>query len=100
MIPFLHLGPVALPTFGLMIATAMVCAFFLLRADLRRRGMIGDGTGVDAETLVAVPTLAGLIGAKLYHVLESPGELFSDPIGRLFSSFGFAWFGETSEHTS
>jgi len=88
MIPFLHLGPITLPTFGLMVATAMICAFFVMRADLKRRGI-----EIEAETLVAVPSLAGMIGAKLYHVLESPRELFADPVGQLFTSYGFAWFG-------
>ena len=88
MIPFLHLGPITLPTFGLMVATAMICAFFVMRADLKRRGI-----EIEAETLVAVPSLAGMIGAKLYHVLETPRELFADPVGQLFTSYGFAWFG-------
>jgi len=88
MIPFLHLGPLTLPTFGLMVATAMICAFFVMRADLKRRGI-----EIEAETLVAVPSLAGMIGAKLYHVLETPRELFADPVGQLFTSYGFAWFG-------
>ncbi len=88
MIPFLHLGPITLPTFGLMVATAMICAFFVMRADLKRRGI-----EIEAETLVAMPSLAGMIGAKLYHVLETPRELFADPFGQLFTSYGFAWFG-------
>ena len=88
MIPFLHIGPITLPTFGLMVATAMICAFFVMRADLKRRGI-----EIEAETLVAVPSLAGMIGAKLYHVLETPRELFADPVGQLFTSYGFAWFG-------
>ena len=88
MIPFLHIGPITLPTFGLMVATAMLCAYFVLRADLRRRGI-----DAEAETLVAVPSIAGMIGAKLYHVLESPREFFANPLGELFSSYGFAWFG-------
>lgn len=88
MIPFLHLGPITLPTFGLMVATAMICACFVMRADLKRRRI-----EIEAETLVAVPSLAGMIGAKLYHVLETPRELFADPRGQLFTSYGFAWFG-------
>lgn len=88
MTPFLHLGPVALPTFGLMMAAAIVAAFFVLRADLRRRGIQAD-----ADTLCTIPALAGIAGAKLYHVLESPRELIANPWHELFSQFGFAWFG-------
>ena len=66
----------------------MLCAYFVLRADLARRGIAAD-----AETLIAGPCLAGILGAKLYHVLESPSEFFADPWHELFSQFGFAWFG-------
>ena len=92
MIPFLHIGQLAIPTFGLMVACAMVAAYFVLRADLARRG-IADKKSGEAETLIAAPCLAGFIGAKLYHLLESPSEFLADPIHLLFSPYGFAWFG-------
>jgi phosphatidylglycerol---prolipoprotein diacylglyceryl transferase len=142
MIPFLHLGPLTIPTFGLMVACAMLAAFFVLRADLMRRGLSAsvekrqpsktevpgaqpktDGKNAgntdegssrdfssddaqqeqsrsrlrsgsaEAEMLIAIPCLAGIAGAKLYHVLESPADFFAHPIEMLFSPFGFAWFG-------
>jgi phosphatidylglycerol---prolipoprotein diacylglyceryl transferase len=92
MIPFLHLGPLAIPTFGLSVACAMLAAYFVLRADLARRG-IADSKSGEAETLVASPCLAGFIGAKLYHLLETPSEFFANPLSLLFSPYGFAWFG-------
>ncbi len=92
MIPFLHLGPLTIPTFGLSVACAMLVAYFVLRADLARRG-IADPKSGEAESLVASPCLAGFIGAKLYHLLETPSEFFADPLGLLFSPYGFAWFG-------
>jgi len=92
MIPFLHLGPLQIPTFGLMVATAMVMAYFVLRADLARRGIAAKDSGT-AEAFIAVPCLAGIIGAKLYHVLETPRQLLADPIGEIFSRYGLAWFG-------
>ena len=92
MIPFLHFGPVTIPTFGLSVACAMLFAYFVLRADLARRG-IADAKSGEAESLVASPCLAGFIGAKLYHLLESPAEFFADPWHLLISPYGFAWFG-------
>jgi phosphatidylglycerol---prolipoprotein diacylglyceryl transferase len=122
-IPFIHLGPLAIPTFGLMVACAMLGAYFVLRADLARRGLsanvaAGASAGksssggklakaasksaaavraaagrVEAETLIAIPCLAGILGAKLYHVLETPGDLLASPVQELFSPYGFAWFG-------
>ena len=88
MIPFLHFGWLTIPTYGLSVALAMLAAFFVLRADLARRGIAAD-----AELFIAIPCLAGIIGAKLYHVLETPSDFFAHPFNELFSQFGFAWFG-------
>lgn len=88
MLPFLHLGPLTVPTFGLLVATAMLVAFAVLHVDLRRWGL-----PIEAETLVGLPATAGIVGAKLYHVLENPRELLAHPASELFSQFGFAWFG-------
>jgi phosphatidylglycerol---prolipoprotein diacylglyceryl transferase len=92
MIPFLHLRWLTIPTFGLMVATAMLVSFYVLRADLHRRGIAQNNSGL-AEAFVAIPSLAGIIGAKLYHVLETPRDLLADPFGQIFSQYGFAWFG-------
>ena len=91
-IPFLHIGPIELPTFGLMVAAAMIVSYYVLRADLARRG-IADKTSSTAEMLIVLPCLAGIAGAKLYHVLETPRELFAHPAEELLSRYGLAWFG-------
>lgn len=92
MIPFIHLGPLLVPTFGLMIAVAMVAAYYVMRADMARRGLAAKNTST-AEMFVAVPALCGIVGAKLYHVLETPRDLLADPAGQLLSRYGLAWFG-------
>jgi phosphatidylglycerol---prolipoprotein diacylglyceryl transferase len=86
--PFIHLGPVTLGTYGLFVATGLLCAFFILRADLYRRGL-----DADAESIIGITGLSGLAGARLYHLLESPADFFADPWRLLFSTMGFAWFG-------
>ena len=88
MYPFIHLGPVTLGTYGLMVAIGLICAFFILRADFRRRGI-----SADAEAIIGITGLAGLVGSRLYHLLESPREFFADPWPQLFSTMGFAFFG-------
>jgi len=104
-IPFLHLGPITIPTFGLMVACAMLAAFFVLRADCERRGLAASrvsdksakashkSANAEAEMLIAIPSLLGLAGAKLYHLLESPADFFAHPVALLISPYGFAWFG-------
>jgi len=88
MIPFLHLGPLTLPTFGLMVAAGLLAASYILQDDFRRRGIHAD-----AVLIIGIAGLAGIVGARLYHVLESPSEFFADPWPLIFSRFGFAWFG-------
>lgn len=95
MIPFLHIWRLTVPTFGLMVASAMVAAYFLLRAEILRRGLAPDksAAGAEAEIFIAVPSLAGIVGAKLYHELQSPADFFAHPFQQLVSPYGFAWFG-------
>lgn len=114
MIPFLHLGPLTIPTFGLMVATALLVAAYVLQADFDRRrshfqtlDYWQPGPGEDSGLLdrkvrhaphdegfliIGIAGISGLVGARLYHVLESPRELMADP-SMLYSRFGFAWFG-------
>ncbi len=103
MIPFLHLGPLTIPTFGLMVASGLLAAAYLLQADFDRRreqfqkgGYLKSGGKPshhdEGFLIIGVAGLAGLVGARLYHVLESPRELLADP-SVLISRFGFAWFG-------
>jgi len=42
MLPYIHLGPLTLGTYGLMLATALLCGFFVLRADLNRRRLAAN----------------------------------------------------------
>jgi phosphatidylglycerol---prolipoprotein diacylglyceryl transferase len=86
--PFIHIGPLTLGSYGLMVATGLICAFFILRADFARRGV-----SADAEAIIGITGLAGLAGSRLYHLLETPAEFFADPWPQLFSTMGFAFVG-------
>src|SRR3984885_12404924 len=99
MIPFLHLGPLTIPTFGFMVATALFVSAYVLQAEFDQRReslekLPGYGGKRDEGFLIiGIAGIAGLIGARLYHVLESPSEFFADPWPQLFSRYGFAWVG-------
>ncbi len=103
MIPFLHLGPLTIPTFGLMVATGLLVAAYVLQADFdrRREGFLKRGFLQETKEpihhdegflVIGIAGISGLVGARLYHVLESPRDLIADP-SLLYSRFGFAWFG-------
>jgi phosphatidylglycerol:prolipoprotein diacylglycerol transferase len=90
MIPYLHLGPLTIPTFGLMVALALITAAYILQADFERRGMKAD-----AFLMITVAGLMGILGAKLYHLVEPESRdlFFAHPMSLLLDRFGFAWFG-------
>src|ERR1700716_3400275 len=71
-----------------MVAIALICAFFILRADFARRGI-----SADAEAIIGITGLSGLAGSRLYHLLETPADFFANPWPQLFSTMGFAFFG-------
>ncbi len=90
MIPYLHLGPLPIPTFGLMVALALIASAYIVQADFDRRGM-----DADAFAMITAAGLAGILGAKLYHLLEPDNRqlFFEHPGALLLSRYGFAWFG-------
>lgn len=104
MVPYLHIFGLSLPTFGLMLWLAAVAAAVLLHMNFKRHRIV-----TDALTIVATATVAGVLGAKLWHELEHPLELWltlriiaaelrHSPLTGIDDLFdwvktGFAWFG-------
>jgi prolipoprotein diacylglyceryl transferase len=73
-----------------MVALALITAAYILQADFDRRGMKAD-----AFLMITVAGLMGILGAKLYHLLEPESRdlFFAHPLSLLLDRFGFAWFG-------
>jgi phosphatidylglycerol---prolipoprotein diacylglyceryl transferase len=67
----IHVGSFQLRAYGLMIALGVLAAVALARHRWVARG--GDGDDITALAIWAVP--AGLVGARVYHVVTDP-ELF------------------------
>src|SRR6202021_2143319 len=88
MYPFIPLGHFSIGTFGLCLWLASVCACWTLYRNFLRYGVDADAVGVAAYT-----TVGGVVGAKLWHVLEDPSLLVHHPFLVLFDRAGFAWFG-------
>jgi phosphatidylglycerol:prolipoprotein diacylglycerol transferase len=88
MIPYLHIWHFTLPTFGLMLWLAAVTASFIMDRSFRRARVTGDALGI-----VAVTVVFGIVGAKLWHVLDTPIEFHYLGWSVLWQKDGYAWFG-------
>lgn len=104
MYPYITLGSFHLGTFGLFLWLAAVLAGIVLHLSFQR-----DGVDADALAIVTAVVIAGVLGAKIWHELQSPSELvaamrqialpgWSHP-GQVLTGFfewmraGIAWFG-------
>ena len=88
MYPFLHLGHFNVPTFGLMLWLAAVAGAFIMDRNFRRSQINADAVG-----MVAVAVVAGIVGAKIWHVIDTPIEFREFGWSVLWDRDGFAWFG-------
>ena len=88
MLPDLHLGFFNLPTFGLMLWCAAVVGAIVVDRGFKREKITADAVG-----MVAIALVAGILGAKVWHVLDSPSEFRTIGWGVLWDTAGFAWYG-------
>jgi phosphatidylglycerol:prolipoprotein diacylglycerol transferase len=88
MLPYLHLGWFNLPTFGLMLWCAAVAGALVVDRAFKRENITADAVG-----MVAIALVAGIVGAKLWHVFDSPSEFRTIGWGVLWDTAGFAWYG-------
>jgi phosphatidylglycerol:prolipoprotein diacylglycerol transferase len=71
-----------------MLWLAAVVAAFVMDRSFRRAHLTAD-----AVSIVAVTVVAGIVGAKLWHVLDTPLEFREAGWRALWDSAGFAWYG-------
>ena len=104
MYPYIDVGPVHLGTFGLLLWLAAVAATVVLH-----RNFVRNRIDADALSIVAFVVITGVLGAKAWHELQNPADLYAafrqivaPGWHRPFSvvmdflhwfQAGFAWFG-------
>lgn len=88
MYPFIHIGHFNLPTFGLMLWLAAVAAALIVDRGFKRAHIDADAVGI-----VAITVVMGIIGAKLWHVIDTPADFRELGWRVLYDSAGFAWYG-------
>ncbi len=89
MYPELHLGPLTLQTFGLMFALAFLAAGALVAKRLKEIGKPVDW----AYEIGFSALIGGVVGSRLYFLVQNYDSVKSDLLGNLFSGSGLVWYG-------
>lgn len=72
-----------------MAAIAFLVAGWLTGKEMDRVGLPGEA----ASNMVFWAAVGGIVGSKLWYVLQDPAALAHDPIGMVFSGSGVVWYG-------
>lgn len=89
MYPELHLGPLTLQTFGLMFALAFLAAGALIAKRLKEIDKPVDW----AYEMGFAALLGGVVGSRIYFIVQNYDSVKSDLLGNLFSGSGLVWYG-------
>jgi phosphatidylglycerol:prolipoprotein diacylglycerol transferase len=89
MYPEIHLGPLTLQTFGIMFALGFVAAGALIAKRLPELGKPVDW----AYEMCFAALVGGVVGSRLYYIVENYDQVKDDLLGNLFSGSGLVWYG-------
>jgi phosphatidylglycerol:prolipoprotein diacylglycerol transferase len=87
--PELHIAGITLQTFGLMMGLAFVVSGAIVSRRLQELGKPVDW----AYEMVFAALVGGIVGARLWWVVENWSDAKDDLIGSLFSGSGLVWYG-------
>jgi phosphatidylglycerol:prolipoprotein diacylglycerol transferase len=83
------IGPVTVYSYGLMAAIGFLLGGYLLERELDRVGKNKELAG----SIIISAIIGGIIGSKIYFLLENPGLMKEDFFGTVFSGAGLVWYG-------
>src|SRR5918998_2431323 len=87
--PELTLGPITLQSFGLMMGLGFVVAGIFAQRYLKEVGRPGDW----AYEMVFAALVGGIVGARLWSIVENWDEAKDDLLGSIFSGSGLVFYG-------
>lgn len=83
------IGPLTIHSFGVMAALGFLIGGRLLEKEFERTRLPKD----DASLLVVAAFIGGMVGAKVYYLIEHPALLKQNFFGSIFSGAGLVWYG-------
>ena len=72
-----------------MLATAFLVNYYLLHKELKRRGKNPEL----AADIVFWAAIGGIVGSKVYYMIENHRAFAADPLGMIFSGSGLVFLG-------
>jgi len=85
----LHIGPIPIHVFGIFLALGFLAASSVFGRELERKGW----NPVHASSVILWAAVGGLVGARLWLVLEGWSEFVRAPADFLLTGGGFVWYG-------
>jgi phosphatidylglycerol---prolipoprotein diacylglyceryl transferase len=89
MYPEITIGPITLQTFGLMFGLGFVAAGLIVAKRFKELGKPTDW----AYEMAFAALVGGLVGSRLYFLIENWNDVSDDVLGNLFSGAGLVWYG-------
>ena len=85
-----------IPTFGLLVMASILSASALARREVQRQeaaGRLPDGTHRLVADLTVVTAVAGIIGARAFHIIDHWDLFLADPWAMIATRGGFSIYG-------
>lgn len=90
MIPVLfHIGPLAVYSYGMMMALGFLAADYVITLECRRRGIVTEY----ASSIVVWAAIIGIASSRLLDIVNNFPTYWADPKTMIFSGSGFVWYG-------
>jgi phosphatidylglycerol:prolipoprotein diacylglycerol transferase len=87
--PEIHVLGISLKSFGIVFACGFLAAGAIVARRLKEIGRPAD----QAYELALASLLGGLVGSRLYYVIQNYDQVKHDLLGSLFSGSGLVWYG-------
>ncbi len=83
--------PLPIPTFGLFVGIAFFLGLHVATRETRR--LVPDQAPDFMANVGMIGFFTGLIGARIFHILEHPRDFLEDPMALILSRGGFTIYG-------
>jgi phosphatidylglycerol:prolipoprotein diacylglycerol transferase len=87
--PEIHIFGLSLKTFGIVFAFGFIAAGAIVMRRLRELGKPTDW----AYELALSAMIGGLVGSRVYYIVQNYSQVKHDLLGSLFSGSGLVWYG-------